>query len=248
MPSTIMFLCMFLGFLLWPLRRKRRIARNFFFTALFLYLTFGTAPGSNFLLWWLERPFHAVKITEVQKLPVNTLVVLMGGVRPVDSPFPDERLKVASRLRLLTAWQYARKDTKINRLVVVGAGNGYPSLYGETSLADDWLNQLGLPKRVKLVIVSNTYDTKQNIVAIHNLLKTERFGLVTSASHMRRALYFAREFGLNPYPLPCDFIHRSCNWSVKHLWPDPSCLINSDLAVHEYLGLTWAWICHFFVK
>ena len=245
LPSSLIFLCLFFGFLIWPLKKRRRIARNCFFSALLIYITAATAPIPNVLLWWLEKPFKPVSITVLKKQHIDTLVVLMGGIRPIDSTSSVDILSSYSRLRILKAWEIARHDPQITRIIIIGGNKRYSPI-SEANTGKRFLELLGLPKNVKVTILY-AYDTFQSLANLPPLVKGEKFGLITSAFHLRRSMYIAHIFNLKPIAIPCNYLHRTCTWSIKHLWPDPMCLEKSNIVTHEYLGLIWAWISHFII-
>ncbi len=245
LPSSLVFLCLFFGFLLWPLKRRRRIARNCFFSAFFIYITAATPPLPNFLLWWLEKPFKPVTSSYLQQQHINKLVVLMGGVRETDSCSPIDRLTSYSCLRIIKAWEICRQDSKIHTIIIIGGTKKYFTL-PEAELGEKLLKRLGLPHGVSVKIIY-AYDTFQSLANLPSVIKGEKFGLITSAFHLRRSLYIAHIFHLNMIPIPCNYLHKTCKWSIKHIWPNPLCLEKSNIVTHEYLGLIWAWICHFFI-
>ena len=70
--------------------------------------------------------------------------------------------------------------------------------------------------------------------------------LVTSATHMRRAVKLYNSHGLNPIPAPTDF-HRNDSltyWQLTSI----SSLYESKVAIHEYLGIFWDNIVSIFNK
>ena len=70
------------------------------------------------------------------------------------------------------------------------------------------------------------------------------FLLVTSASHMPRAMMLNRKAGLNPIPAPTA--RRAAGTTLKSdpaFWlPSAGALEMSERAIHEYLGIAWAWL------
>jgi hypothetical protein len=50
--------------------------------------------------------------------------------------------------------------------------------------------------------------------------------------------------GLQPEPAPVAHRIKSAPFNFGMIAPDPGCLINSECAVHEYLGLAWSKMTH----
>jgi uncharacterized SAM-binding protein YcdF (DUF218 family) len=69
-------------------------------------------------------------------------------------------------------------------------------------------------------------------------LGEEPFRLVTSATHMPRAMAIFAAKGLQPYAAPTDFIGRDdFGWRLT-----ADNLVASQRAIHEYIGRLWLWI------
>jgi len=245
LPSSLIFLCLFIGFLIWPIRRRRRIARNCFFCALFIYITASSAPIPNLGLWWLEKPFKPISISLLRKAHINTLVVLMGGIRQTSSNSPEDILNSYSRLRILKAWEITRHDPEITNIIIIGGNKKYSPI-SEANTGKKFLELLGIPKNLTIKILY-AYDTFQSIAALPPIVKGKEFGLITSAFHLRRSMYIAHIFHLRPIAIPCNYLHCTYTCSIKHLWPNPIYLKKSNIVTHEILGLMWAWLSHFII-
>jgi uncharacterized SAM-binding protein YcdF (DUF218 family) len=165
------------------------------------------------------------------------VVVLAGGYTP------DERLPLSSRpggstlARLVEGIRVHQSLPGSQLLLSVGDGvtpdNEAESM---TRLAD----MLGAaPGRVCLI--RGAQDTQQEMDAIQRLVGSEPFILVTSASHMPRAMNWAQSKGLNPTPAPTDYrAHRKSWESPGDFFPDAEGLRCSERAIYEYLGWAWA--------
>ena len=70
------------------------------------------------------------------------------------------------------------------------------------------------------------------------LLKNEPFILVTSASHMTRALNFFKQEGLHPIPAPTNHLANGKYLNYTDFF-SATALKKSHIIWHEYLGLIW---------
>lgn len=180
---------------------------------------------------------------------MTTVVMLCGGAFPdEDRPIVD-RLTPSTRLRLLKVRELCRDNPTIKRLVIVGGcarPTGCP--FSEAQMSYSWLKELGLPNNVEVSLEENSRDTEENMRAVSEIMAQTPFYLVTSAAHMPRVLLIAKDMDLKVHPVPCDFQWSQNQWSPWDLWPDPDNLKKSDFACHEYLGITWFRLKHYFNK
>ena len=249
MPSGMIFVCLFFGFFIWPLRRRRNLARTLFVLAFLIYGSAGSTPVANFLIWGLERSVQSDNSTISASDNITTVVMLCGGAFPdEDRPIAD-RLTPNTRLRLLKARELCRDNPTIKQLVIVGGctrPTGCPS--SEAQMSYSWLKELGLPNNVEVSLEENSRDTEENMRAVSEIMGQTPFYLVTSAAHIPRVLLIAKDMDLKVHPVPCDFQWSQNQWSPWDLWPDPANLKKSDFACHEYLGITWFRLKHYFNK
>lgn len=90
---------------------------------------------------------------------------------------------------------------------------------------------------------SGSRDTAQEAQNIAKMIGKEKFILVTSAAHMPRAVALFKKRGLEPIPAPADFLARvGQRPSPDEFFPESASLQEARVAMHEYLGLAWAWL------
>ena len=88
-----------------------------------------------------------------------------------------------------------------------------------------------------IVLEPNSLNTKDQAQEMQKLIGSKSFYLVTSASHMPRAMALFKKYGLNPIAAPTDFtFYWSTNTWVKMLVPNPYNLTYFTIAFHELLG------------
>lgn len=91
-----------------------------------------------------------------------------------------------------------------------------------------------------IILESESRDTRDEARLLKPLLGTNRFVLVTSASHMPRAMKLLQADGLHPEPAPAGHKVKEARANVATLFPSPGFVNNSGSAMHEYLGLAWS--------
>lgn len=96
-----------------------------------------------------------------------------------------------------------------------------------------------------ILMETESRDTKDHPVFLKPILGNSPFLLVTSATHMPRAVGLFRGQGLEPMPAPVDFQSWPKGrpydlFSPTALAPKGVNLYRSAVAVHEWFGLAWA--------
>ena len=167
---------------------------------------------------------------------VSAVVVLGAGWRSEWQAPASIRLSDASALRLFEGLRLVEALPDA-RLLVSGASRNRDWLpvavgYAEAAQA------LGVdPSRI--VVLDTPVDTAQEAYAVREALgEGERFLLVTSASHMRRAVRHFERVGLDPIPTPTHFTTGTGPVYTLSYWlPSARNLGKTETAIREYLGL-----------
>ncbi|MDH5428216.1 MAG: YdcF family protein [Nitrospirota bacterium] len=170
---------------------------------------------------------------------VKWIVVLAGGVSG-DAALPIQlQISHHSRVRLMEGIRLYHLLPGSKIILTGGIGFDGPP---EATTLSRVAQELGVSK-FDMVLEVESRDTKDHPLYVRDLVKQDPFILVTSAFHMPRAMKLFAKQGLNPIPAPAgpwkpaeDF------WSPSNLFPSASGIRLAELAYHEYMGLTWAWI------
>jgi uncharacterized SAM-binding protein YcdF (DUF218 family) len=98
-------------------------------------------------------------------------------------------------------------------------------------------------KSQDIALDSVSRDTAEEAEVIAKMIGREKFFLVTSAAHMPRSMALFRKRGLQPIPAPTDFrASKTLSSGLARLFPGVGALGQTQTALHEYLGLVWAWL------
>jgi uncharacterized SAM-binding protein YcdF (DUF218 family) len=168
---------------------------------------------------------------------MGTLVVLSGGASAtIDLPL-SSRLTSSSTKRVLEAARlYGLMDQPT---IVISGGSGNPFVeVSEAALMRELLLNLRIPDR-RIVTEGQSSNTFENARGVKRLTLKPPLILVTSASHMDRALRVFKGLEMTPLPAPCDYKGR---WSIDDPWrflPSEGALSVSTSAIYEYVGLFW---------
>jgi uncharacterized SAM-binding protein YcdF (DUF218 family) len=172
----------------------------------------------------------------------DAIVVLGGGVRGyAGSTFPVIDLNRASDRELFAAQLY--KAGKARAIILSG---GADPIYRTGAAAVGmkiFLMNLGIPSRaIHLGTKSrNTVENAQEVVAMLKPMKGRKILLVTSALHMKRAVWLFSRSDLQVIPAPTDFEVMNIPFSIHRILPDVEAFENSTRAYREYVGMVAHW-------
>ncbi len=235
-PFNVALWCLVLAFLLW-ITRRRRLAGFFLTLSLVLLAVAGNPRTAEYLISSLERQYPPVAISELPQ--ADAIVVLGGGI---DIPLPPrQHIDLGgSADRYLHAVRLFK--AKIAPLIVLSGGNVFPQpgFDGEAAYAAQLLRDWNIPAE-SILVESQSRNTYQNAVATKKLLekhKLKKVLLVTSATHMPRALAVFKRQGIDAMPATTDVLVVKRNEPTALRWlPSISALGGTTYAIHEYMGI-----------
>ncbi|MBM4300629.1 MAG: hypothetical protein FJ121_03725 [Deltaproteobacteria bacterium] len=232
-------------FCLWATRRQR-LGRVLATLGTGLLLLLSMPFISTKLLVPLEQRYpallHPEKISwegEKSGTSPKWIVVLGGGHRSDPSLPANSQISPAALGRVVEGVRLY-KTIPGSKLLLSG-GRGFDPV-PEAEVMARIAVLLGVrPQDVRLE--PDSRDTADQAELIAKMLGRERFILVTSAAHMPRSMALFKKCGLQPIPAPADFrAPEAQRFSSGRFFPRTSSLEEVNAAVHEYLGLAWAWL------
>jgi uncharacterized SAM-binding protein YcdF (DUF218 family) len=226
-PLSLEFLL--IGLILLWFTRRQRAGKAMVTCGALLLMAFSNITVSNALLRPLERsfaPFHTSQATENIKF-----IAVLGGLGdddprvPVTSHvFPDLMVRLIEGVRI-------HRQIPGSKLILSGghfSSNGMAEVAEALGVGEGDILQLGEPP-----------DTEEESRQVAPIVGPHPFILVTSASHMPRAMALFRDMKLQPIAAPTDFLAPSRHLEFDDFVPDAYKLFRSQIAIYEYLGLTW---------
>lgn len=221
---------LFVLFLIFKYLKKKKASKFSFYTMLFVFGLFSYPPFANFLVTNLEKSYEKYDYAK----RVEYIHVLGNGhnddiTQPLSSRIGDVGIKrnlEGIMIHLQTP------DSKI-----VFTGYKGRSSISTAKMNEQFALALGV-KQENIIISEKPKDTYEEAMFLKALVDDEPFVLVTSATHMPRAMKTFQELGLNPIAAPTDF--RRANVSGYLKLPTAQSFVKSQIAMHEYIGLLWA--------
>jgi uncharacterized SAM-binding protein YcdF (DUF218 family) len=208
---------------------KKDVFAKLFLSGSFIFLfLFSFSPFSNWLVKNIEDRYE--KYSYDNKI---TYIHVLGGGHTTDKLQPlSSRLTDASLKRVLEG-VLIYKNTPNAKIIFTGYG-------GKTDTPTALMNaKLAYSLGVKLedmIINSAPKDTQEEALFSKVIIGENKFALVTSATHMHRAMMLFKKQGMNPIAAPTDFKRTNTQDYV----PGVTSFRNSKIAIHEYLGILWS--------
>ena len=225
-----------------PKNKKRPgcLGMMFFFTGLMLLYWCSTGLVMKQMYFALESQYPPLQLDDQKVRELKpAYIVILGGSDRSDPELPVTlRNNGASTARLIEG---IRVHQAFPGAKVVMTGG--PMKEGGSSVASE-MKKLGMLLGLEdsdIILEEEARDTKDNAKLLQSLLKGRRFILVTSAYHMPRAMGLFRGQGLNPIAASAEIkVWPDVHYEHEQLIPYAGNLTSVNTAMHEYLGLLWA--------
>ncbi len=213
-------------------KQSYKKAKIFLASALFLLLLFSSQPFSNMLLLPIERHYDAL----LQTPQVKYVLVLGNGHSSDDTLSITSQLNPTAINRLVEGIRHYNNLSSAKLILSGYAGaDKTPHALMQERLAVS----LGV-KKENIITMPTPQDTLDEAVEVKKIVKNAPFILVTSASHMPRSAALFKKQGLTPYLAPTNHL---ASWSSDvSSYINGSNLKKSEVAMHEYLGLLYAYV------
>ena len=234
MPLPALLLIGLLGLVLLWANRAQKFAKLCLTLSLLGIGLLSFYPLSSTLIQQYELQYPKF---EVQNYPNYDYVMVLGGAHVNDparsniSQLSGESLhRIIEGIRI---WQ-AQPDS----ILIVSGYDGNTDLSHAELLASTAM-QLGVPKD-KIIKLTQPKDTQGEALAARSIIESRPFVLVSSSSHLPRAIQNFNDLGLNPIPAPAYYLAANTINQPWHYWrPKAHYLYQSERFWHEWLGTRW---------
>jgi len=232
MPLPVLLFLGLVGGVLWARGKRARLGQVMVALSLLVLGVLSSGPVSNGLARALEQQYPAFPGDSV------AYVVVLGSghdsdpLLPASARLTDQGLyRVAEGVSIAVAQPWAQ-------LVFSGYGGRDPvpgaQVAAETAIA------LGFPEG-RITIEPRPNSTAQEAEYLEPMLQGHAFALVTSATHIPRAVALFRARGLSPIPAPTGHLgKRSGSPGVTSLVPSAGDLSRTSAVWYEFLGRLWS--------
>ncbi|WP_086984029.1 envelope biogenesis factor ElyC [Vibrio aphrogenes] len=234
MPLPALLIIGFIGLFLIMFTYKRGIGCLLTFVSLMGIFLFSFQPVATSLLKPTERTYKAF-------LPVDgTLdyVMVLGSGHIVDNDIPPTSelsrnglMRLAEGMRILRLYPGAK--------LILSGYDGGSSISNARVMANVAVS-LGVSKS-DIILLETAQDTWDEAHQAAGFVGNKRLVLVTSASHMARAILEFQKAGLQPIPAPTNYLAFD---NIQQAWekytPQAKYLEQSERYWHELVGRWWS--------
>ncbi|RBQ32316.1 hypothetical protein CRU92_00970 [Arcobacter sp. FW59] len=232
-PIGLFLLILSLFFLLKNSYKKAKLFLVFSFV---WFVLISNQIVSNALLSPLENYYPAL----IDTPKVNYILVLGNAHKS------DENLAISSQV----------KETAINRLVdgirhynnlknkqysvkLIVSGYSFDDINSHAQMQKKLAISLGVDEN-DIITLDTPKDTKEEAIETKKIVEDEEVILVTSASHMKRAVLLFEKEGLTVLPSPTQ--HKGYSTIYPTSFFDANNIKKVELAFHEYLGILYSYL------
>jgi uncharacterized SAM-binding protein YcdF (DUF218 family) len=224
---------------------RLRWVRQLVVSSLLLLVTSSSPLIAYPLIGSLESWYHPPRLTPSDRF--DAIVVLGGGIDEKGSLRPTDEPNSLSRNRTTCGVDLYRQGYAPT-LVLTG-GNARVFSRGP-QVADEmkrWAVRLGVPESATK-IDTEARNTYENATETKRLIGSASILLVSSASHLPRAVPVFTKQGFRVTPAPCDYVAQNLpregwdNIDLLDFLPNDTALQHTTIAVTEVAGIIVYWL------
>ncbi len=236
-PVPVICELLLIGLVLLWFTRRQKAGRILVAAGTFLLLALGCGPLPSIFLRTLEQRYPPVAPSTLQaaagRSTGSTCIVVLGsGYSPDPSVDLDSHLSQDGVVRLLKGIQLCRQAASC-KLVLSGGPPGAAQTMGKIALS------MGIQQQ-DIILEERSRNTEEEARFIQPTVGASPFLLVTSASHMPRAMGLFRKLGMKPIAAPTDYLAKTGGpFSPDYFYPSTGGLSKAERTVYEYLGIAW---------
>lgn len=233
-PLPLFWILILLSFVLYRLKYAKT-CRLFLYVAFAQLFLFSVTPLPIWMLERLERQYAVHDAApNGSSLPV---LVLGGGHTNDESLEPLQRLSAPALARLCEGIRQHRLNNG-GKLVLSGYSESGSTSVSETMALTALSLGIGHKDTLMMTKPGTTWEEAQEYKKRFGT--KSKFILVTSASHMPRAMETFKNAGLHPVPAPAFFQIKSSPGKSVYGWkPSGNKLNYTETAMHEYVGMIY---------
>jgi len=243
MPLPLVLIILFIAICLLFFSRYQKSAKALLLFGFVFLFTISLMPVAEKLSRPLER-LHPPLLAEKAAQNFDFILILgSGGVADQSIPITGQ-LSATALSRFMEALRLYNANP--NATLVV-SGSGFGDIKSGAELQEILAISIGIPKN-KIIRLDNTLDTDDEAKLMSEIIKGHHAVLVTSATHIDRALGLFHKYGQSPVPSPANYLApiRAGDIPLHYNIPSAYNLNKSTVAWHEYVGRLQNWVKSWF--
>ena len=236
-PLSVGLLIALVGLLFLWFTRRQKTGKVFVTIAFGLLGFFSYGAVSDMLARPLEQEYPP--ITELQAYKGIKWIVVLGGGSTAIPGLPVSTYLAAASLFRVSEGVYIHNRLPETKLILTGVSR-FDGITPMAEVMGDVAVEWGVEPE-DIVLEKKAKDTKDHAIYVKKIVGKDKFILVTSASHMPRAMALFRGQGMEPSAAPTDYMVRKREGGVGlgMFFPSAGSLEKVEIAIHEYLGIIW---------
>jgi uncharacterized SAM-binding protein YcdF (DUF218 family) len=198
-------------------------------------MIFGTYPLPDIMIRYLETRYPPPSL-----LTQSDAVVVLTGMLDLEASTPDKFEFYDGVERILTGMQLVKDGYGQKLIIAGGSGDLYDQTVSEAKLLKAFAIDFGMPEE-QILIDPSSRNTHENAVNTKSLMEQHNISsiiLVTTASHLPRAMGCFKKLEVHPIPYGVDYHSPpSLEYHFSNFIPDVGALRKTSSVIHEYIGL-----------
>ena len=226
----------------WWRRPSSAGPRRLLVALLAIFYVASTPAGAGLLAFGLVHGLQPLDARDASG--VDAVVVLGGGVETVSAAHVViGQLTTTTALRVLEGARVYKSAGTPLVIVTGGIPNPTRELRPESALMAAALAEAGVPSDRVLQDpeARTTHDHPRTVAPLLGAHQVRRFVIVTSPTHMRRALAVFRKAGFDPIP-SVSLVRSEHLAPMSWLWPNDDSIVLSNQAVYDYFAWVEYWL------
>lgn len=222
------------GILLWT--KKQKLAKVFLTMGVALFVLFSFDPFTEFLLDKMENKYPGFTLELIKPSDkIKHVVVLAGGyIEQPDTHPLTTKLGRSTHVRVIEGIRIYRE---IPGSMLVFTGKGWAQLT-EAEAMKNLAVSLGVNPQ-DIITEKESTNTIDHTIYLKDIIKDEKFVLVTSALHMPRSMGLFLKAGYHPIPAPTGHLLTGKYelFNMKVPFPVGENLQAADMLFNEYAAI-----------
>ncbi len=215
--------------------RRTKVCKSCLLSAIVILFAFGTPLLPNALTHSLESRYPRAVL-----LPQADAIVVLSGMVSLDKSSSGQIEFGEGVDRILAGIRLLKQGAGKRLILSGGSGDLYNQSKSEARLLEQFALELGVPQG-KLLVEPNSRNSYENALYTKTLMEEHGIPsiiLVTSASHLPRAMGCFRKLGIEPIPYGVDYHARAPYVPrLNDIIPNAGNFHQTSYALHEYIGI-----------